>query len=562
VTRMTRSLGATVAALLLFALAACSGLPMTGPVNPGIEPGEEPPTPDFFYLPEGPQPGASPEDIVRGFIEAGTGPADNWATARLFLSTSLAEAWDPTAGVTIDDRGDRTYADPTTNQVSLTVEADATVSAAGAYETGGSGVTMLDFRLAQRDDGEWRITEAPDGIVLGTDQFPNVYGEYSLMYFDPSWTYLVPDVRWFPTINAPTWISDALVGGSPSPWLAEAVVSAIPESVTLSRPSVPVSGGVADIDLSPSALGLEQDGVDRIYTQLQASLASAGVTDVRLTADSTPLSAETVSVRSTRVATSPLVLTAEGFGFLSGDELTPIEGLSSAMTQVDAAAVQVAPDRDAAAVRTSGGAVVRVTADGEVLLVDERAGLLDPTIDPRGYVWSVPAQNPGALQATGEDGVPLEISEAFPEAAELAAFAVSRDGARLAAIVSSNGRSGIWVAGIVRDADGAPLRLTDPFELGPITGSGLSLAWLDDTTVAAVTRSGTDLTLVEQVVAGAAVSGAAPSGTVSVAGANTDATVRLRSDEGLLYVRRGANWEQTASEILVLATQQGSPAGP
>ena len=158
--------------------------------------------------------------------------------------------------------------------------------------------------------------------------------------------------------------------------------------------------------------------------------------------------------------------------------------------------------------------------------------------------------------------MPLEISEAFPEAAELAAFAVSRDGARLAAIVSSNGRSGIWIAGIVRDADGAPLRLTDPFELGPVTGSGLSLAWLEDTTVAAVTRSGTDLTLVEQVVGGAAVSGAAPSGTVSVAGANTDATVRLRSDEGLLYVRRGANWEQTASEILVLATQQGSPAGP
>ncbi|MAP64935.1 MAG: hypothetical protein CMH34_14590 [Microbacterium sp.] len=556
----TRRLGALVTAAMLLLLAACAGLPTTGPVNPGIAPGEEPPPPDFFYIPEGPQPGASPEEIVRGFVEAGTGPADNWATARLFLSTSLAETWDPTAGVTVDDRGDRAYAEPAATEVSLTVQADATVNDTGAYETGASGVTTLEFHLAQRDDGEWRITKAPDGIVLGADQFPNVYGEYSLMYFDPTWTYLVPDVRWFPTINAATWIANALVGGDPSPWLAEAVSTAIPESVTLSRPSVPVSGGVADVDLSRSALGLEQDGLDRIYTQLQASLLATGVTEVRLTADSTPLAAEPVPVRSTRVSTSPLVLTAEGFGFLSGDDLTAIEGLSAAMTQVDAAAVQVAPDRDAAAVSTTGGEVVRVDAAGDVLVVDDRAGLIDPSIDPHGYVWSVPREDPSGLIATGADGVAVTVADAFPDSTEIAALAVSRDGTRVAAVLSVNGRLGIQVAGIVRDTDGVPLRLADPFSLGSVSGAGLSLAWLDDTTVAALTRSGTDVTLVEQAVGGPGASVTAPSGTVSVAGANTDATVRLRSEDGLLFVRRATNWEQTAADILVLATQQGSPS--
>ncbi|MDZ8171092.1 LpqB family beta-propeller domain-containing protein [Microbacterium xanthum] len=558
-TRVIRALGAIVSAALLLVLAACAGLPTTGPVNPGIAPGEEPPPPDFFYIPEGPQPGASPEEIVRGFVEAGTGPADNWATARLFLSTSLAEVWDPTAGVTVDERGDRTYAEPSATQVSLMLEADATVNDSGAYETGASGLTTLEFRLAQRDDGEWRITEAPDGIVLGADQFPNVYGEYSLMYFDPTWTYLVPDVRWFPTVNAATWIADALVAGAPSPWLAEAVRSAVPESVTLSRPSVPVTGGVADVDLSRSALGLEQDGLDRLYTQLQASLVGTGVTEVRLTADSTPLAAEAVPVRSTRVATAPLVLTAEGFGFLSGDDLTPIDGLSAAMTQVDPAVIQVGVDRDVAAVLTTGGETVRVESDGDLLVVDDRDGLIAPTVDPAGFVWSVPRDGPAGVLATGPDGVALTVAGAFPESTEIAAFAVSRDGARLAAIVSANGRLGIEIAGVVRDADGVPIRLTDPLRLGPVGGAGLSLAWLDDTTVAAVSRSGTDITLVEQPVGGAGVSLTAPTGTVSVSGANTDATVRLLSDDGLLFVRRAANWEQTADGILVLATQQGSP---
>jgi hypothetical protein len=35
--------------------------------------------------------------------------------------------------------------------------------------------------------------------------------------------------------------------------------------------------------------------------------------------------------------------------------------------------------------------------------------------------------------------------------------------------------------------------------------------------------------------------------------------VRLRTDDGSLFVKRGANWQRTTSGILILATQQGSP---
>ncbi len=46
--------------------------------------------------------------------------------------------------------------------------------------------------------------------------------------------------------------------------------------------------------------------------------------------------------------------TDAGFGFLAGDELTPIPGLSDAMELVDPLAIQVSADRDVAAVRLVG----------------------------------------------------------------------------------------------------------------------------------------------------------------------------------------------------------------
>jgi hypothetical protein len=47
----------------------------------------------------------------------------------------------------------------------------------------------------------------------------------------------------------------------------------------------------------------------------------------------------------------------------------------------------------------------------------------------------------------------------------------------------------------------------------------------------------------------------------AIAGASSVDTVRLRGPKGELFVRRGSNWQQTASGVIVLATQQGMPTG-
>lgn len=555
-----RSILPAVLAAAALVLSACAGLPVSGPVNPGMAAGEDAGSPEFLFRPDEPQPGATPEQIVDGFIRAGSGPgpAANWEVARMFLAPSIRESWRPEASVTIDLPDDRQPVSPTVGAVDLSLVAVATVDENGAYQPD-AGVTQLSFRLAQQDDGEWRITEAPDGVVIDRDVFANVFHRYSLMYFDPSWQFLVPDVRWFPTTNAATRIADALVDGTPSGWLGESVLNAFPESVSLARPSVPLESGIAQVTLSAEALLVESTTLDRMQTQLTASLATAGVSGAEMSVASTPLPAEPVSTRSTRVTGPPLVLNEDGFGFLAGDELTPIPGLSEAMELVAPAAIQVAPDRDFAAVRLVSGGAARVPAEGDIAVVDSRSGVIDPSADPFGYIWSVPRDQPTAIEVFSASGERSAVADAWPGATQIIAMAVSRDGARLAGLLVTGGRSEVWIAGIVRGAENVPVRIGEAVSLGALAGSGEGLAWIDDTTVGVLSGSAEGPLFTEQLVGGPATTTDAPQGATSVAGATSISTVRLRTGDGSLYVKRGANWQRTTSGIAILATQQGSP---
>ncbi|KHK98902.1 hypothetical protein LK09_08595 [Microbacterium mangrovi] len=545
-------------AVLLGALTACAGLPTSGPVQEGLPPGAVAP-PDFTFTPQKPQTGASPEQIVQGFIDAGSGPQDNWATARLYLAPILKNKWDPRASVTIDDRSQRRYASPSNNQVTLTASPTAGVDATGAYTPSEGGQTPLPFTLV-KVDGQWRISKAPNGVVLGADQFGSVYRQYELMYFDPTWKYLVPDVRWFPATNAVTQIAKELIDGKPSPWLAGSIASAFPDNVALDPPSVAVDSGAAKVPLSGGALAAQQTTLDRMQTQLEASLKTAGVSEVAMTAGGTTLAAHAVSTASTAIRAQPFVQTGKGVGYLqsNGTGVDQIPGLSPAIAHTGPTAMQISADQTTAAVRDRSGAVQRVPAKGQALLLDHRSGLVAPGIDPQGYIWSAPASAPAAVHAYNPAGRQISVAGAWPEASHLTAMSVSRDGTRLAAIVTVGGQPQVEVAGIVRGTDGAPQSLGQPMLLGTLPGNGIDLTWLDDTTVGVVAHDSAGLTVVAQTIGGPATGTAGPSGAATIAG-STGTVVRVRSADGTLYNQRGSNWELAAAGITVLGTVQGLP---
>lgn len=556
---MTRRPALVLAATLLaLLLTACAGLPTSGPVNAGRPVTEEEGDSDVAFVPAGPSRGATPAQIVEGFIAAGSGTRNNWETAQQFLTPDFRATWRPQAGVTVYRAGERALAEPAEGEIVLTIAPEATVDATGAYDVAGEGQITIGFRLERVRD-EWRIAEAPDGVILDENRFRSVFRSYELMYFDPSWRFLVPDLRWFPTTNAATRIAEALVDGAPSPWLAGSVVSAFSADAGLAQRSVPVRSGVAQVSLESSVRQLEPAVLDRMQTQLQESLAGAGIPEVDMLVDDQVLTAEPVNVASTRIDSRPLVLTADAFGFLSGTQVEEILSLSAAVRSVDAAAIEVAASRSMAAVQTPTGAVLRVETGAAPTEIDSRPGLVAPTVDTLNYIWTVPSGSPDAVVAIGTDGAWREIADAWPGATRISAMRVSRDGARIAAVLRDGVRPSLWVAGIVRDADGVPVALGERRLLAVLPGDGVGLAWGDETSLALSYTDGGQTFVLEQPVGGPGTALRAPDGITTVAGGNQPGGVRLRDVDGELYVQRGASWQDQFSGVRVLATQQGTP---
>lgn len=564
--RMLRAAALAVTALVL---TACAGLPTSGDVAVGLKLGES--TQEIDFLPVAPEPmeGSGPAQIVEGFLEAGVTTTDNWATARKFLSPELQRAWKPSAGVSIDAGADTRVVtgsvpeaeieDADTAEVQVQLDLVASVDAAGAYAEA-LGPSSMPFSLARMDDGEWRITEAPDGVVVDAERFDTVFEGYSLQYFDATWTRLVPDMRWFPRRQSPaTSVTQALIDGKPSEWLAPAVQSAFPVDVQLAQDAVPTTGQVAEVALTRSAATLDETTLSRMRTQLQATLKAAGVPveEVRFTVDGRALDAGLVDLATAPAEPGSLVLRGGEFGRIVGGEIEPLPDVSD---EIEAIAdpirtIDVAADGALAATQLGDGHVY-VVVDGSRNELDARAGLIPPSLDPYGYTWTVPAAAPGALQAWDTEVVKHPIANAWPNASQISDLRVSADGARVAAVVTVGGQRWVVVAAVVRDGAGAPVELGDIKQLVRIDQSAIGLVWLGADRLGVLVDPGGPR-LISQLVGGPGSSEAAPSDAVSIAGARTPAGVRILGAEGGLHAHAGSAWRVILDDVSVLATRAG-----
>jgi hypothetical protein len=564
--RIARIARAAVVALALLGLTACASLPVTGDVRPGLAANQSDGGSDLAFVPQGPSDGMDPKEIVRGFIDAASSPKDSWGIARQFLTSGEAQKWKPDAGVTIDTgSAERRYDAPevtkesTSTTVRLGLQQTATVDETGAYSGQPVGrAAELPFVLEKNKNGQWRISQAPDGIVLDADSFAaaDVFAPYSLQYFDPTWTYLVPDVRWFPKReNTASRIVQSLVGGKPSPWLANGVRTAFTGDVALGRNTVTPESQVAEIVLTDAALDVDPVTLSRMRTQLERSLVGVGVLQVKITIAGRDTNAGSATAASTAVDPRPLVLTDKGFGFLAGGALTPIGGVSA---QVEGfpqpiTAISAATGAQRVAVQGADG-VVYAIADGKTDQIDGRGGLIAPTLDPFGYIWTVPAQAPASIDAWSTSVAPRPIAGP-QDASQVTSFAVSRDGARLAMALVAGGQFRVEVFAITRDDRGAPTALGQANVIAWPSGA-VDVGWLDDTTVGVLGADGSNLVLREQQVGGPARTIDAPDAAQMLAPGSPTANVRVLGGE-VLYQRSGPNWQQEGAGVKVLAVQLG-----
>lgn len=560
--KLSRGTAMALAILSVFVLTACSGIPRTSGVNQGsaVVPVEDD---AIEFLPSGPVEGATIEQILRGFVEASSSPVSDYAIARQFLTPEFAAKWDATTGVSVD-AGLRTVTQTAEGQGQLTYSLNALVDSQGNYADVSPPQSITSDYSFQELEGQWRISAAPNGVVMDRFTFDQVYQAHPLYFFDSTNSMLVPDVRFFPNgASASTRITKALLAG-PSGWLSAngATHTAFPAGTALVADSVPVTRGTATVDLNSAALSADPNVIRQMKQQLSASLQSVdNITAVNMLVDgaamNVAISGSLDAVMPKPVDSRPLVLTDKAFGYWTGTAVDPSAQLQSSMLAEQPTAITTAKGNTLAAVLSNQGA--SFVRNGNVQLVDTRLGIAAPALDSFGYLWSVPTNQPDKLFVISTDGkqVPLEVP--WAEADSILSLSISRDGTRVLALLRTDDNYVLVVSALVRGDKAVPLQLGTPVVLSVASGTPIASAWVDSTTVVSVSAAGGPFTVRTQVIGGqstdlAQVSSGTP---VSVVGANTIAGIRILTAEGnVLTQRSSAQWLSAASGVKTLAVQQ------
>ena len=551
-------LAAILAASLV--VAACGGLPVSGPVAAGPALGEV--DPDYVVSPSGPAEGASPQEILGGFMLAVRAPQADYQIARQFLAADIAPTWNPDAGVAI--RGGvaeiRETSDSTPERPVWVYEflMTASVDAEGRYrEQSPAGNRVVELAFVQ-EDGQWRISAVPDGIVLGQVAFTRAFMSVALYFFDPGFRYLVPDVRWFASRSTMASRAVAALLAGPDAWLARALVSEFPAGTAVGAGGVVVAEGRAVVDLTAQAASPDANRLDRMRQQLAATL---GVADVELRAAGVALSpapSAQVAVIDPQPSGAVLIGTEDDFGFGTPSGIVAIEGITPQVLEEEAVAVTLARDARSAAILTAPGAVRHVAVGGGAsTLIDYRPALLAPALDQFGFIWTVDAGPASRIAVFDRGGTPVNVViEGLPADASIVSIAVSRDDTRLLLATRSELGSRVLVYGIERQ-DGFPRLLRHPLELPVPVGELVGASWVNDRAVVASSH-GTAGQLVRVIELGAPSHdlGTVQKGSQLVGGRDGDAGIRALVEGSVKAAGIDGSWNGTGLSARFLGPQQ------
>jgi hypothetical protein len=390
--------------------------------------------------------------------------------------------------------------------------------------------------------------------VLTPNWFAVAFEEYPVYFFDPSFSYLVPDLRWFPEtrLAARRIVTELLAG--PAPWLGSGVlISAFPAATTArteyDAPDVAV-------DLSSDVRAESPRTQRRMLLQLHASLrALPNVSEqtVQVTAEGLALdpAPDSVPVDSRYLVSDAIGGLDGAVGTLTADGVVPLVGIEARANALEPRAAVLSRDRTSLAVLGAAG-VSLIGPGAEPSPIDDRAGLVAPTIDPYGYVWTVPANNPGGLRATDVAGATHPV--ALGANGRVVAVELSRDGARLLVALETSEGPRLFVAGVLRDADLAPVALGATYELRA-AGSILDVAWVDGERVAVLTASDGGATVQVLALGGPAENLGQVDG-VAIVGGNLQPGIRVLTSDGAVMRPGTGNWVDTNLVASFLGTQQ------
>lgn len=551
---ISRILKTVAMVLIAGVLAACAKLPSitTNQLGPEITTSES--NESLYYSPSGPSVGSSQEQIINGFLYAGNGPQDDYAVARQFLTKNYSSKWHPSSE-TLIQTGSPTVVSNSGTKVRLKVNYDARVTANGNYLSEPGASRVLEIRLLQ-EDGEWRIASAPDLTVLLAPNYKVLFKAVPVYFWDKSFSYLVPDVRWFPTrASLATKLTNALIAG-PSPWLAPAVQNVIPKDTKLNINSVTIDAGVASIDFTASALKVPN--WKRIYlrSQLLATLgAVGGVTQISISVERTVQNINSgPSGIPADASILPIILTESGLSHIAGTALFDIRGTKELVAAQDA--TDFATSRDESTVVLLGrGKIISYKIGilkNATRLIDSRPRLLTPGIDTFGDIWTATSKPGASIRVTNQAGVQSVIANPFGSKISIRGIAISAEGARIAIVHAPVQGVSVHVFSIIRDKSRKVTGLGESLALAELGSKVEGLGWVTGSTLTGLSRDTNGI----QSTVDAIVGGPKSNQRVTVNGVFA-LTVLGGSQyyvdaDGGLFVSRSLSWDRVRSGVRAL----------
>ena len=477
--------------VLLATVSACSTVPMSSPTVQ-ITQAPSRPSEDVGIEPLSPAQGATPEEIVRSFIDAAASTVVGHPVARQHLTPEAAGSWSDEGSITVISPD---YATVTTQTgaVEVTASPVGTVDDRGVFIVGGPGSFTRQFAV-EEVEGEWRISDPPDGLIILEPDFERLYDEKAVYFLDPTLQRLVPDPRYLITGNSqPTALVQRLLDG-PSAALTAAVRNPM-GSVQL-RNVVTVEGQSAVIDLT----GLTADPeplLAEICAQLAWTLAppEADIRTVEIRVDGDPVALDDVPLRQrpddwARLAPDAVPVDAVGH-YLTGGALhtvttgAPTPGPAGAGVYALSSAAVSAESRTGrltflAGVRVDPGGATLLTGpyDGELTVALSAGSLTAPTVAAtRSEVWVV---RDGTSVVRVPEGAAAQAVSAptLPGLGVADVLRLSPDGVRAALVVDGPVGPTLHVATVVRAEDGS-VALRDLRAIAPTLSRVVDVAWRD-----------------------------------------------------------------------------------
>ena len=554
-----------VAAAACMGLAACAGVPTTGPIEQGpvVDAGESSQFIRVIAAP--PSVGASPTEIVRGFFEANASLESDHAIARRYLTPEASGTWDPDAATTVYQQ----------SSLKLSEGKDATINARLAVNNRLNEEGTLDpvdpaskekiaFTLEQVVDGasgipQWRIADPPPGILISDADLRRAYRQYQVHYPATRSGALVPDGRLLPVVgpSLPTALAQRVLAG-PAEWLAPGVRSGAPPGTALALGAVPVTNGVALVELTDQALAATDVQRRDLAAQLTWTLTQLPeVTSVRLQVGGEPYDVPGVPElmdRSVWQERSPDSLTTGPTGtsllpyfVLDGPAVIRVsEGgrtvlpmkvpdaeelidLGVALDQRSAAAVE--PDRRALWILPLDRGIAEQRIEG--------TQIGGASFDVDGQAWFTDA---GRVMRLVPNGLPQEVAVQPDLAAPITSVHLARDGTRVVLVAD-----GVLYLGVIQPSS-TGLVIGSVRRIATTVSDVQDVAWRNSVTLDALGRTDTSNLQVLRIGVGTGdvqpfgappdpleVTGAPGSATLAAGGGN-----QLFANVGLQWRAQGA----------------------